>query len=63
MNAKPWWKSKTLWTNIAVIGVGVQQNLSALDGVVSPEVFGFALFVIGSINVILRVVTNSAVTK
>ena len=60
---KPWYTSKTMWANIALIMVGVQQNMQVIEASIPPIVFGYLLFGVGVLNVILRVVTTSAVTK
>ena len=60
---KQWYTSKTLWTNIVLIGAGIQQNLPFIEASISPAAFGWTLFVFGVINVILRLVTESAIEK
>jgi hypothetical protein len=65
MNSKPWYKSKTVWFNIATVGGavagGVVGLLPTLQPLLSVEVYGIAMTVVGLINIGLRSVTKDAV--
>ena len=56
MENKAWYQSKTLWLNILAAAAGVIQSFTGF--VVSPEVQGAVLIIL---NVILRLVTKSAI--
>lgn len=56
---KKWYQSWTIWTNIIAI-VLVVINHAVLSGWVTPEI---EAAVIAVANVILRVKTNSGITK
>ena len=58
MNSKPWYASKTLWTNFASI-LG-SAGLAAL-GTITPETAG-ATAALAAGNVVLRAMTNQAIT-
>ena len=58
MDAKPWYASKTIWSNaLAVLG---SAGLAAL-GTITPETAG-ATAALAAGNVILRAMTTQAVT-
>jgi hypothetical protein len=65
MNSKPWYKSKTVWFNIATVGGAVAGGavglLPTLQPLLSVEVYAIAMAVVGLINVGLRSVTKDAV--
>jgi hypothetical protein len=56
LNTKPFWTSKTMWFNVAVIAMGilqfVQENSQA----------GSSAILIGIIGVFLRVITTKPLT-
>ena len=60
---KKWYQSKTVLANIGLMIVGIQQNLQFIEGIISPAVFGWALFFLGVGGVILRLVTDSGIEK
>lgn len=61
MNAKPWYLSKTLWTNIisALIMLLQSTELVTIVPTTWTEEFALAIFVL---NMILRAVTTGMVT-
>ena len=59
--AKPFWKSKTLWANLAVVLVGVADQFIA-GGLIPPEWTPTVLGFVGVVNVILRTVTTAPLT-
>lgn len=63
---KPWWKSKTIWFNIATIGgavaAGVVGLIPTLQPLLSPTAYSLTLFVVGIINVILRAITDQGLS-
>lgn len=54
---KPWYKSKTIWVNVIICVAGV---FEALQGSLTG---GGTLTIIGVANIVLRIVTNSALVK
>jgi hypothetical protein len=65
MNSKPWYKSKTVWFNIATVGGAVAGGavglLPTLQPLLSVEGYAITMAVVGLINVGLRSVTKDAV--
>ncbi len=61
---KKWYRSKTLWFNVAVaIGAAVEASLTLVQGYFDPRVFLAIIGLTAGINVILRFFTTSGVTK
>lgn len=62
---KPWWKSKTMWFNIAVVGgaalSGAVVFLPVLEPLLTPAAYATVFFVIGVVNVMLRSVTKEGI--
>ena len=63
--SKPWYKSKTVWSNMLVGGLGV---LEASTGILKPHIdkhLWLAGVVVGAavLNVVLRTVTTSPITR
>jgi hypothetical protein len=63
---KVWYKSKTMWFNLAIVGgaavdaaVGL---LPTVEPLLSQEIYAITFFVVGIVNVALRAVTSNAVT-
>lgn len=65
--AKPWWKSKTMWANIAIGVAAAVTELAPLADVMQPEQaasFRSVLLVVGVLaNLLLRIVTTGPVTR
>lgn len=61
---KPWFRSRTIWFNVAFAGLGA---LEASAGIVQPyvpgSVYGWGLLILTVGNAMLRIVTTQAVTK
>lgn len=59
---KPWYKSKTIWFNVLTgLGAaltGVVGLMPTLQPLITPTSYAISLFVMGTINVGLRVVTK-----
>lgn len=64
---KPWYKSKTVWANLIVIVTafltGVQQFFPELQAHLSAETYSKILFTVGAVNLGLRTITDSGITK
>lgn len=63
--SKRWYRSKTEWFNILVIGGAMVDGLIGLmpmvQPVVSPEVYPFVMLAIGLVNVVLRAITTGPI--
>ena len=61
---KKWYKSKTLWFNVAVaIGAAVEASLTLVQGYFDPRVFLALIGITAGVNVVLRFMTTTGVTK
>jgi len=61
---KKWYKSKTLWFNVAVaIGAAVEASLTLVQGYFDPRVFLGLIGLTAGINVVLRFLTTTGVSK
>jgi hypothetical protein len=58
---KPWYKSKTIWINLATFVAGVAALLPELEGVVNEVTYSYLLVGIGIINVALRAMTDKGI--
>jgi hypothetical protein len=58
---KPWYKSKTMWVNLATFFTGVAALLPEVREVVNPDTYTYLLVGIGLINVALRAVTDKGI--
>lgn len=56
--AKKWYASKTLWSNVVMLGGSITLNVTGVD-LITPEVQASIIVVI---NLILRVVTKEEIT-
>jgi hypothetical protein len=61
---KKWYKSRVLWFNVAVaIGAAVESSLSMIQGYFDPRVFLALIGLTAGVNVVLRFMTTTSVTK
>lgn len=61
---KKWWKSKTLWINLATVAAGLVAVFEGNEWIMSnPEASGVVLAAAGFVNFLLRLVTTEGVTK
>jgi len=61
---KKWYKSKTLWFNVAVaIGTAVEASLTLVQGYFDPRVFLALIGLTAGVNVVLRFLTTTGVSK
>ncbi len=61
---KKWYKSKTLWFNILVaLGTAVEASLTLVQGYFDPRVFLALIGLTAGVNVMLRFITTTAVSK
>ena len=61
---KKWYKSKTLWFNVAVaMGAAIEASLTLVQGYFDPRVFLALIGLVTGINVVLRFLTTTGVSK
>lgn len=61
---KKWYKSKTLWFNVAVaMGAAIEASLTLVQGYFDPRVFLALIGLVAGINVVLRFLTTTGVSK
>lgn len=61
---KKWYCSRTLWFNVAVaIGTAVEASLSLIQGYFDPRIFLVLIGLTSGVNVVLRFMTTTGVTK
>ena len=61
---KKWYKSKTLWFNILVaMGTAIEASLTLVQGYFDPRVFLALIGLTAGVNVMLRFITTTAVSK
>jgi hypothetical protein len=62
---KPWYKSKTVWFNVALVGGAAVGGLAGLFPAyrpyMTPEAYAMWTMFVGVINVALRSVTSDAI--
>lgn len=58
---KPWWASKTIWTNLVALGalIGARYGLEITEAMQAEVVGG----VLALVNIALRLVTGSPIAK
>ena len=61
---KKWYKSKTLWFNVAVaVGTAVEASLTLVQGYFDPRVFLALIGITAGVNVVLRFLTTTGISK
>lgn len=61
---KKWYKSKTLWFNVAVgIGTAVEVSLHLVEGYFDPRVFLAIIGATAGVNVVLRFISTEGLEK
>lgn len=59
---KPWWKSRTVWLNVAVGMVAVvEANLSLVQSELKPALYLTAMSFVTGLNIFLRFATTQPV--
>jgi hypothetical protein len=65
LGKKPWYKSKTVWFNIITIGgavaAGVVGLVPALQPLLTPNVYAMTMFIVGTVNIVLRAITDTVI--
>lgn len=62
MDPKPWYQSKTIWANVIVIVVAIGLYLQAQPGVIPDQYAVYFAAFLGSLNIILRFLSDQPVT-
>ena len=61
---KPWYKSKIVRFNVLVaVGAAAEASLHVIADNFSPNVYFGLILAVSAVNVVLRFVTSTAVTK
>ena len=61
---KPWYKSKIVLFNVLVaVGAAAEASLHVIADNFSPNVYFGLILAVSAVNVVLRFVTSTAVTK
>lgn len=61
---KPWYKSKIVLFNVLVaVGTAAEASLHVIADNFSPNVYFGLILAVSAVNVVLRFVTTTAVTK
>jgi hypothetical protein len=61
---KKWYKSKVLWFNVDVaIGSAIETSLTLVQGYFDPRVFLGIIGLTAGVNVVLRFLTTTGVSK
>ena len=58
---KKWWKSKTVWLNVATAVAGASPLIGNFTGIVSPLTYAILLSVVGVANIALRFLTDKGI--
>ena len=56
---KPWWKSKTVWTNLTAIVTGIGAIVTGQVGLAT----GLPPVIIAAVNIALRAITKEPIRK
>lgn len=61
---KHWWKSKTVWFNVAVaVGAAVEASLHILQAHYEPHFYIALVAIAAGGNIVLRTISNQEITK
>ena len=63
-STKKWWKSRVLWFNVLVaMGAAAEASIGIIQGYFEPWVYFALIGAIAGVNVVLRFITTTVVTK
>jgi len=61
---KKWYQSKTVWFNVLVaMGAAVEVSLNIVQGYFDPKIYFGLVVLIAGVNVVLRCISATAITK
>lgn len=64
IETKPWWRSKTLWFNSIVAGLGaLEASAHLLQPYLPGNIYGYGLALLTVGNAVLRIVTTQGLRK
>ena len=59
IQTKEWYKSKTMWFNLAVgVAAGMPMALPILQPLLTPVLYLTAMFIVAVVNIVLRSITE-----
>lgn len=62
--AKPWWKSKTIWFNAIVGGLAaLEASVNLIQPYLPGSVYGYGLLLLTVGNTMLRILTAQGLTR
>lgn len=62
--AKPWWKSKTLWFNAFIAALAaLEAGANMIQPYLPGNVYGYGLLLLTVGNAVLRIVTTQGLTR
>lgn len=61
---KAWYKSKTLWFNVAVgVGTAIEASLNVIQGTMDPRFYLAVTGIVAGVNIVLRFVSTQGISK
>jgi hypothetical protein len=61
---KKWYQSKTVWFNVLIaMGAAIEASLNIVEGYFDPKIYFGLVVLIAGVNVVLRCISASAITK
>ena len=61
---KKWYKSKMLWFNFIIgVGAAIEASLNIVQGYFDPRVYLGVVALVSGINMVLRFISSSQLTK
>jgi hypothetical protein len=60
---KKWYKSRTVWLNVATAVAGASPLVANFTGLVSPATYALLLTAVGVANIALRLLTDTGVER
>lgn len=58
---KAWWKSKSIWSGVAMILIGIHDLLPYIGGLIDYRLYGWLMFWFGLLAIGLRIVTHQPI--
>jgi hypothetical protein len=61
---KKWFKSKMLWFNFIIgVGAAIEASLSIIQGYFDPRIYLALIALVSGVNMVLRFISSSQLTK
>lgn len=61
MENKKWYKSRTVWLNVATVVAGAAPLVANFTGLIGPMGYAVALTFVGFANIALRLLTDTGI--